>query len=223
MFNFKNLEALLDVKWKTLFKDAAPKDKEAISVMDKDDYQDILSGTILSMVLHIILIINGMFLSNQGTDIVASRISIINFFPLLFSVFVLTDLFYNYKNSTKTNGMFNYITLLFTFFYTIGVIGLIFPWIKAIYVSPFIGLISVICILGIIVANLFILSGNVGYSEKIYNEYKEIHKDDGIHPDITVERINTGDIADHSFKYCKVCGEKNDINNTTCSRCGNML
>ena len=31
MFNFKNLEALLDVKWKTLFKDAAPKDKEAIS------------------------------------------------------------------------------------------------------------------------------------------------------------------------------------------------
>ena len=221
MFNFKNLESLMYVKFKTLFKDVVPKGN--LSMIDKEDYQDILSGTFLSMGLHIVLIINSIIISNISTDVAVAHMSFLNYIPLIYSVFILTDALYNYKNSTKVNGMFNYITIIVSFFYTIGILFLIFPWIGSMYISFIPAFISIICILGIVLANLFILSGTISFAEKIQKEYEEEQKNKIAQSEITVTRITQDEVADHSYKYCMLCGQKNELENVTCSRCGNML
>jgi hypothetical protein len=221
MFNFNDLKILLDINYKNMFQDTAPKD--TMSFIDESDYKDIISGTILAIIGNIILIIIGLVLSSSNVNIVASQISFLNFLPLFMNVIILVMYYYNNKSVVKTNGSFNYVTILFSFFYTIACAGLIIPWVEAVADSTILGLLGVINVLVIVLGNLFILAGSIGYGYKIYNYDIEAHKDKLVHPDITVTHINPNDVKDHSFKYCPTCGQQNNHDSTTCSRCGNML
>ena len=221
MFNFKNLESLLDVKWNTTFKDAAPNGTS--SDIDKKNFEDIISGAIISIIAHISLFICGIRLSSMGTDITAAKASFFNLIPIIFSIVILVCNIHNYKRLIKVDGTFNYVTLLLTFFYSIAAFIMPFVWLKAFDVSAVIGFIAIVSIIFVFIGNFFILSGNVGFAEKLYNEHIHQEQLNQQVAEITVSRINQDEVSDHSFKYCKFCGEKNDANNQLCSKCGYML
>ena len=70
---------------------------------------------------------------------------------------------------------------------------------------------------------LGVKQGSVSPLCVLNDENHEAHKDLLNHPNIQVSRIDLNDVADHSFKYCSKCGEKNEKAANVCSRCGNML
>jgi hypothetical protein len=160
MFNFNDLKILLDINYKNMFQDTAPKD--TMSFIDESDYKDIISGIILAIIGNIILIIIGLVLSSSNVNIVASQISFLNFLPLFMNVIILVMYYYNNKSVVKTNGSFNYVTILFSFFYTIACVGLIIPWVEAVADSTILGLElefsveSIMLLLSISISDVFI-------------------------------------------------------------------
>lgn len=221
MFNFNNLESMLTVKWNTLFKDYIPKDTS--SLITKEDYQDILSGSIISIIAHVLLIIINIVLSSYISDSIVLSLSIINFLPIIIGGLIMGYYTYINNKNIKTNGSINYVVLIVSIFYILIMVLYLLPWFRLLKNSLIITLFAIICILSIILANLFILSGVIGYGEVINEENEEAHRDKIIHPNIEVTRIDVNEISDHSFKYCKLCGEKNNSDSSVCSKCGNML
>ena len=220
MFNFKNLEAIKNIDWKGILNEQVPKD--TTSMIDDDDYQDILSGIIGSIILHIVIIINITLLSSLE-DLLIASISFINFLPLVALIGILVYYIYIYKNSKGTNGLVNYVITIFTIVYSCGLLLYALPWFGTLFSHLIATLVSLASIGGIIVSNLFILIGTLGYAKKINDENHEAHRDLLDHPNIKLTRIESNDVADHSFKYCSKCGEKNEKDSNVCSRCGNML
>ena len=221
MFNFSNLESLLTVKWNTLFKDYVPKDTS--SLITKEDYQDILSGGLLSLISHVLLIIINIVLTSKISDSIVLSMSFINFIPIILTMIIIGYYINIYNKNLKTNGTINYVVLIITVIYTLCMIIYLIPWLRLFSKSFILTLLAIIFILSIILSNLFILSGVIGYGNIINEEYEEVHKDRIIHPNIEVTRIDINDVSDHSFKYCSRCGERNSKDSNVCSKCGNML
>lgn len=221
MFNFSNLQSLLSVNWKKVFSEYVPKD--TYSLISKEDYQDIFSGGILSLISHIALIIINVILASRISSSVVLSMSFINYIPIILDILMM---FYYYNlntKSVKTNGSINYLFLILVIFYTGVLVLYLIPWLLLINKSFFLTILAIISICGILLSNLFILSGVIGYAELINEENEEAHRDKIIHPNIEVTRIDKNDVSDHSFKYCSRCGHPNNNDSYICSKCGNML
>ncbi len=227
MFNFKEIIYLFRNKYHNLSEIISP--RKLGTQITKQEYLNILSGFILNITSHIMLIILSFIVSNIlinkdiGMNITGLKLttSFVTFIPLLIPIIILIYYSYTYLNKSYINNNLISITYIFISIF-VSIISII-TWISTTKYNLSCGIIGIISLIILFIGNLFILKGLLDISNSIYNIYLNSIKDTIKHPDIKVSSINISDVSEHDFKICKYCGNHVTINTTKCPKCGNMI
>lgn len=227
MFNFKEINYLFKNKYNNLSEIISP--RKLGTTINKQEYLDILSGIILNIISHVMLIILSFIVShilvnkNIGTNITGLKITIsfFTFIPLIIPIIIIIYYTYKYINKSYLNNNLISITYIFISMF-VSIISII-TWISTIKYNLSCGIVGIISLIILFIGDLFILKGLLDISYSIYNIYLDSKKDNIKHPNIKVSSININDVSEHDFKICKYCGNREIITATKCSKCGNMI
>lgn len=229
MFNLKNIQGLFKINYKNIFERISPKDNK--TMMDKSNYNDILSGIIIVSISSILYIIISIVLANYiiNKNIVVSggvnlfgvnttgSINIVNLLPLIVSL--LTTLYLMINKDTAQTSVIYYVLLCIDLILTVVSVFGVITSLASMSVHFIYGLLLLILDLSIILGYLFMINGLLLFCMDNRSKW--------VDPNIKEEKcviklssIDINDISLHANVVCKKCGYNITNHDLFCPNCG---